>query len=617
MTDDLTDFKPLEQVSLPDIGDLHCSGLILFVGPNSSGKSQFLKDVYHRLCGEPRSLVVATEVRIRKPDDFPHFIKYLETRGYFSSFEDDDGIKQFRPTTTYLGSGQGLSTIKSDQAQSWHQTYIPAAEPSFKNRNDPFLNYFGRLLVTALFLERRLASVGQVGVIDFVNQPPQNDLQALYLDETARDQLYAELRDSFGKAVWPDASQGNMLCLRVSDDKILPLPVQRLSPKKMYVYREMGTEGDGLKSYVAICMALLLGRRPVCLIDEPEMCLHPPQAYNLGRFIGRHGTSPDSATFVATHSSHVLRGVIQTAREVQIVRLTRRNGLFAAHLVPTDILSSALTKPAVRAESVLDGIFAQAVVVVEADGDRLVYQTTWEAIGTEPRLDIHFAAVGGTGGIADTCKLYRTLNIPIAVIADLDMIADPDGLRRVLEVVAAPEVAKSLSQKASSILQMIRELPPTITPEEVKDAVKKLSISLMIWENDDDIEVQRQLNRLAQKLDRMRQLKDGGISKLPPTIAGPLHDLVSSLKKMGIFLVPVGELEQWLVGENITASKAKKSAWASEAAQVIQSKKDTGVGDIWAFVHEVGTYLTTPVAIDDTPAVLESPLSTQGAINPL
>jgi hypothetical protein len=38
----LTDFKPLARVSLPGLGALQCSGLVVLVGPNSSGKSQFL-----------------------------------------------------------------------------------------------------------------------------------------------------------------------------------------------------------------------------------------------------------------------------------------------------------------------------------------------------------------------------------------------------------------------------------------------------------------------------------------------------------------------------------------------------------------------------------------------
>ena len=83
-------------------------------------------------------------------------------------------------------------------------------------------------------------------------------------------------------------------------------------------YRAIEEEGDGLKSFVTMATALLLQKRPVCLIDEPEMCLHPPQARELGRLIGKYGSTSDTATFVATHSSEILRGALETGRDVQI-----------------------------------------------------------------------------------------------------------------------------------------------------------------------------------------------------------------------------------------------------------------------------------------------------------
>ena len=129
-----------------------------------------------------------------------------------------------------------------------------------------------------------------------------------------------------------------------------------------------------------------------------------------GALFGTFGSSQDIVTFVATHSSHVLRGVIGTAEKIQIVRLTRQGEKFEAHHVSPEKLRDALQKPAVRAESVLDGIFSEAVIVVEADTDRTVYQAVLETFqgDSEIRLDVHFAAVGGTGGIADRCNLYRT-----------------------------------------------------------------------------------------------------------------------------------------------------------------------------------------------------------------
>jgi len=113
---------------------------------------------------------------------------------------------------------------------------------------------------------------------------------------------------------------------------------------------------------------------------------------------------------------------VQSTQEVEIVRLTRNGGQFHARRLPAQDLVIALKKPTLRAESILDGIFSESVVIVEADGDRLVYHTTWETLAEELRLDVHFAAVGGLGGVADACRLYRTLHIPVAIIADLARI---------------------------------------------------------------------------------------------------------------------------------------------------------------------------------------------------
>jgi len=592
----LSDFKPLRRVQLPGLGDLACSGLVVLVGPNSSGKSQLLQDIYKRIAGEPRQLVVASDVQIEKPPLVP-FLRCLEDEGYFSTFEDESGAKHMRPLTMYHGIGQPVGQINPQQAEQWYGSFDPEA-PRFSYRQSEFLNYFGRLLVTALFLDRRLTSLASAGVIDFLNQAPQHDLHALYLDDNARELLHKEMLSSFGRAVWPDMSRGNIISLKVSEEGILPTAEDRLSYKKMATYRSVETEGDGIKSYLATCVSLLLGRRPVCLIDEPEMCLHPPQAYNLGRFIGRFGASPDSATFVATHSSHLLRGVIQTAQQVQIVRLTRQDQVFSAHLVPASDLTEALSRPTLRAESVLDGIFAQAVAVVEADGDRLVYQAAWETLHDDFRLDLHFSTVGGTGGIADTCGLYRTLKIPIGVIADLDMLVDDDRMSRVLEkLVDDNRVKDELIQSCNEVAEAVRNLPPTTSPADVVKELSEIGACRMEWNERDDIELKRRIRRLANDIDRMQRLKRGGINAYTGELADKMRVLLDRLKVFGLFLVPVGELEEWLKGYDVGVSKSDKRAWSNAAAQLIQ-KSGKQTGDVWDFVSEVGRHFTSrPFAI--------------------
>lgn len=576
-------------LSYPIVGSIDCNGLIVVVGPNSSGKSQLLQDIYQRICGEPRALVVATNVLVRKPDEYDNFVEKLVSDGYFDVKEDENGQTQWVPKTI-SGQGSAISQIDQHQARGWHASFDPVPEPKIRRRNE-FLNYFGRLLVTALFLERRLTAMSSVGTIDFENTPPQHELHALYLNDDARVRLYIELLETFGKAVWPDASRGNTLSLKVSDEGQLPSSDDRLSPKIMSRYRNIESEGDGLKSYVAICVSLLLGERPLCLIDEPEMCLHPPQAHNLGRFIGRQASGSKNLTVVSTHSSQILRGIIQTSSRVQIVRLTRKASEFHGHLVPSEILNEAVAKPTVRAESVLDGIFAQGVIVIEGDGDRLVYQSVWETMADEFHQDFHFAAVGGTGGIADTCNLYQTLKIPVAVIADLDVITDATKIEKILSIMADNFVAAPLIAEAKTIANMIRSAPPTLSPAELRATLNEIKFDGdEFWEEDEDIRVRRRLNQIAANIDRIRRLKQGGISALPSEISSRLGPLLSKLADLGVFLVPVGELEGWLANYDISVSRRQKWAWANAAAQKVQSV-GRNAGDIWDFMQTVGVYL--------------------------
>ena len=605
----LTDFSPLEGVTVRGVGPIDCSGLIVIVGPNSSGKSQLLRDIHLRVSGEPRRLVVADSVDVRR---FPYepLVEALKSEGLIQSFEDEAGNSQLRPLTTYAGTGQSAQQIPTNQGHQWFNQPVRSAA-NLATRRDDFLGYFGRFLVTALFLDIRLTALNRAGMIEFLTQPPTHDLQALYLNQKAREELLEEVSKSFGKAVWPDISGGSGVSLRVSDSPELPGYKDLLLPNQMAKYRTIETEGDGFKSYVATCVALLLGRRPICIVDEPELCLHPPQAYNLGRFIGRFGSSLAGTTFVATHSSQILRGVIQTAPKLQILRMTRVDGQFRAHLVSSEVLNEALKKPTVRAESVLDGIFSQAVVIVEADSDRTVYQAAWETLDRQKRLDIHFTTVGGAGGIADTCSLYGTLRIPVAVIADLDVITDSIRLRQILAALGSQQIA-TVMEEANRLIAQIKLLPPTISEADVRADLMAALPDTLSWSSEDDVPLKTNLRKVAQSLDRMRRLKSLD-SSLPEPLRLDINALLDSLSSDGLFIVPVGELEDWLEAHAIQASRNNKWAWANEAAALI---RDIGAqtNDVWKFVSRLGVYLDDRLQFLATESATSGPASSPPAV---
>ena len=106
----------------------------------------------------------------------------------------------------------------------------------------------------------------------------------------------------------------------------------------------------------------------------------------------------------------IIRGIIEQTQNLEIVRLARTGSRFGGKNVSHRTIRACIEKPSTKVETILDGLFAEAVTVVESEGDRLVYSTTWERLASEFRHDVHFVSVGGIGGIADTCQLYNAFS---------------------------------------------------------------------------------------------------------------------------------------------------------------------------------------------------------------
>lgn len=428
------------------------------------------------------------------------------------------------------------------------------------------------------------------------------------MDQVARRQLTEEIQSVFGKSIWIDNTRGNILSLRVNQSTVMPLAEDRLEPQKMKTYRQIESEGDGMRSYVGICIAMLLARRPVCIIDEPELCLHPPQAYAMGRFIGQYGTSETHSTFASTHSSHVLRGLIEITQDVQILRLTRVGDQFQGHVIRRETILDCLRRPIVRAETILDGIFADGVNIVESDGDRAVYQSAWETMQLANRnrrdddldyfhRDILFIPAGGTGGMADIAKFYRALRIPVTIIADLDLILDLPKVQKIVAALAKPQVVENIIQQCTTLSAQVKELPPTFSEEQVRQILTDFEQRPLSWTNDDDRQLKDDLRSLANQIDRMRRLKHGGIEQFAEyeTIYKALKSLVADCHRIGLCLVPVGELEYWSPALKVSAGKSKKAEWANEAATRLRASPDDA-SDLLQFMSLIGKFHTSEAA---------------------
>ncbi len=587
----LFEFNPLKSIAVPNVGRVEPRGLVLVIGPNSAGKTQLLRDIHGRMLGNARKLVVCDEIEMSRPASLEPLLDVLYAENHIRRRVDNQNHVFIDTRIPEFGGSGSNWSLHDHQVKSFFSNPVSVGTSQRDGASDKFLEHFGRSFIASLFLDRRLTVTNTVSNFDYETAFPANELQSLYVDSNAKQMLASETQSIFGRAIWLDNTRANSLCLRVGHGPDMPSAEDRLEPAKMREYRLIEDEGDGFKSYVAICLTLLLGRRPVVLIDEPEMCLHPPQAYALGRFIGRHGVSTDRATFVATHSSHVLRGIIEESDQLEVIRLSRIGAQFNGRRVSKGMLKASIEKPSTKAESVLDGLFAEAVTVVESEGDRLIYGTVWDKIASEFRHDIHFVSVGGLGGIADPCALYKNLKIPVCVAADLDVIRELGTFESILRAVAPAEVVQELIEECRRIINEVRALGPIFDEGTTRNELTDILNQTFDWNDVSQLQrIRGRLSDLSGGLSQTSRLKKGLDSLTSYRVYYDLVAFLNRCKSVGVFLVPVGELEDWVPDLVVLGpSKKKKAEWANYAANQIRetpSRQD----DVWEFLRQMASF---------------------------
>jgi hypothetical protein len=185
-----------------------------------------------------------------------------------------------------------------------------------------FSEFFGNFLITDLQTQERLTLANEASTQNMYNEIG-SPLHLLYLDQTGCDnQLNRVFKDAFGLEIRLDESGLNMLTLRIGS-KFEDIPSRPKEARPILSkYEKIDDQGDGIKSFVATVLALLLVKRPITLIDEPEAFLHSPQALKLGEFIADYATN-EFQTIIVTHSSDLLRGIISKRQDVLVIRIDR------------------------------------------------------------------------------------------------------------------------------------------------------------------------------------------------------------------------------------------------------------------------------------------------------
>ncbi|HSC21203.1 MAG TPA: AAA family ATPase [Solirubrobacterales bacterium] len=435
--------------------------------------------------------------------------------------------------------------------------------------------------------DQRLALLGQSAPYDPLTEAPTDPLQVLFARPDLEERLRKASEEAFGVGLVLSKIWGTPLRLHIGECDLEPsLPPSQEYIDQIQALPLASDQGDGIRSFIGLMLAINASGFPVLLIDEPEAFLHPPQARLLGRKLVAD-TADQTQVFVATHDRDILQGVLEVpSREVTVIRLVRQGDQNLAAVLSPDRMREIWADPLLRYSNVLEGLFHKGVVVSEADSDSRFYSAVLDASREAEQLaphDLLFTQAGGKQRIPTVVRALASLSIPVAVTSDFDLLREDQPLQEIVELMNGSwtDIETDLRMLRSGVEDLGAAPPIEAVRADLNEILDEADGPRLARQESQRI---RAATRLS---DGWQQAKRGGLAVLPQgDTATAGTRLLATLKRWSIFIVPVGELERW---EPDIENHGPR--WVSSVLQNRRHEAPTQGAD--AFIAEVAHALET------------------------
>jgi len=485
---------------------------IVLVGPNNSGKSQSLREiVILSNNGNHTPSIVISKIEILKTG----------TSRDLKAFLDE---KATRITNGYL---YGHWALGENIIRHWDTEGL---------RHGLHLGFMKNIAANErLKICEQQPSIGP-------GEQKSKPQHVLYDDSNLMDKVSGLFRQAFGSDLMFDFRGGQKLPIHVGGTPHENL-VDRVSDSYVKEVRKnplLDQQGDGIKSYAGILFESVVADLDITLIDEPEAFLHPPQMRRLGETLASevHGQ-----LVVATHSSDIMRGFLEgTKGNVRILRLRREGDKnFVAEASPGAVRELWET-PVLRYSNALEGIFHEQTIICEDDSDcRLINSIAdhLAAKSDDQWIDTAYVPTGGKHGIPKVASVLRKIGVPVKAVFDLDFLSEQSLLETTVQAFGGEwaEIKPIWARLDAAVRKGIRSK----TVDEIKNDIKSI-----IDDSEKDALPKGDINEAMKQSGPWHQVKSYGSIAIPKGDAQKDYaNLRDMLEKIGIFLVPVGEMENF------------------------------------------------------------------------
>jgi len=542
--------------------ELHPSTMTVFIGANNAGKSLALRELT-AYCEQGRrqgqKIIDTLEIRLPEIEDARSLFSRLAV-----PLRENESLSEGQLRVSRVVPGGRRADVQnvnweafSQQVPDWKEKQTSGTLNWREDVAVWFFQWYVSLTVLSLNGTRRLALSDELEKGDLLG-PPANHLAALFIDDVARLRLRTIVHDAFGLFFVIDPTDANMLRVRLSEKPpTTPVEEQALDAQARAFHRqalEIKDFSDGVKAFCGVMAALISSEYRIILIDEPDAFLHPTLGRKLGKAMVRIASERDGNVFAATHSSAFLMGCMESGKPINVVRLTYDKPAATARVLPAADIRKLMTDPLLRSTKVLEALFYRGAVVTESDSDRALYDEINSRLDRDSDQyvrDSIFLNAYNKQTIRRIVKLLRGMGIPAAAVVDIDILKGND-LRHLMKACNVPRgIAVGIGQTKAATLQSLESAC-------------------------EDWEVQ-------------------GIKCLSGADLETCESLLAQLRDYGIFVVPVGQLENWLTCIGAVPTK-NKSSWLAQAFDLLGVDPDEigyitpGEGDVWDFVRGIAKW---------------------------
>lgn len=489
--------------------------IVAVVGANNAGKSKSLKELYTCLAqidssrGELARNQIIKHCKLTKTGNAKSLRSFLDQS---ASFKDG----------RYIYENVSIFPTHADQ---FDFEYLGDSADLFR----AFLDAHSRIGLSA-------TAKGENDIIQ--RNLPQH---FLYDDELLLNKVSRLFHEAFGSDLFFDFRANPEIPIHVGTKPKSTPEADRVSNPYTELVRlnpRIDEQGDGMRSYAGILFHIVAFRRSMTFIDEPEAFLHPPQMRRLGKTLVEEA---DGQLFVATHSTDILRGLLEaSSSRVRVIRL-QRNGAVndATELAPTQI-EKLWSHPHIKYSTALDAIFHEQALICEDDSDCRLYSAVADHLSKTDQTirlkDTHYVPTGGKAAVPRIASALTSLGVPTKTIYDIDLLADEEDLKRSVDALGGNwELIKPDWKIVSAHVQ---------NGVAVKDAdtIRAELVELLLSETGKL--PKSQINDLLKQDKPWSIIKKTGKAGIPPGDASAAFDRLShNLKKIGLHLVEVGQAE--------------------------------------------------------------------------